>query len=286
MELEISGCDDIEQEVSRLIALESSSLSALEVNVRANVDCSVHQIVLRVDTDGASSTFERVLMVVEGIGRARLVALALMELVAASTTELPMSRRVGESVTLPSEHAEPEQPSRSRDSVVGIRVNLSADVSSSPLLPRGGGEVGVEVVITDWLHWTLDVRGLYGRTETSLTMLEISDFSAATSFALLVPIGDVALGASVGGRFGALFIAATPHNRSTYAGGEREELYGGPMGRAIVDWRVAPEATLHVELEVGGTLRPVVATVSPANDELFRFDGAWGALAIGATLWP
>lgn len=277
--LETSGCESIEREIGGLFALESRTLADAS-EARAHVLCTPHEVRLRVETSDARSV-ERLLVVDEGRERARLIALALVELLAdASGAEIA-----------PAEDSDdaPEPPPtivERRASPLGIRVRLSGDISSSPLAVRGGGELGIEIVLADWLRWTIEARSLYGRIDAALTMLELSDVSAASSLAMIARFGILGLGVSAGFRFGSLFVAATPLDDAMYSGGARDDIYGGPFGRALVEWAVASEVTLHLEVEVGGTVRPLIATLSPTNEALLRFDGVWGALAIGATLWP
>ena len=292
--LETTGCDAIEREIAELIELELGSLAARsEDAIVARATCGPSEVALRVEAPDHQRAIERVLVVDEGPERARLIALALVELIAASTIELAAPVRTTEedaSVAIePTRDASapiaPSEPIAPRGPL-GVLVMLTGDLSSAPLAPRGGATLGLDVAITEWLRWTLEARALYGALDTRLATLELGDVSGATSLALLARLDAIELGIAGGFRVGALFVAARAHDAAAYEGGGRDDLYAGPLGRAILEWRMERALCLRVELEVGGTVRAVVATVSPTQEELLRFDGAWGALSVGLSVWP
>lgn len=303
--VEFDGCGALERATRSFLELESESLNdARGAALGASVRCIDSSASIRLREVDGHRAIERDVALDASPDRARLLALAIAELVAearvvfipGSGIEDPSQRAANGSANRESEDESdelaapidsatvPAEPRKSAADIFELSALAVGELSSSPLVPRAGATLAGELELAPFLRWWLAVQGLGGVFYRSGADIVVADLSGATSLAARIELDSVWLGFELGARLGGLVVRATPRNSDLADGSERVQAYGGPLGAIHADWKIACGVALRARVEAGANLRPIVSVIAPEQRELHGFDGAWGSVGIGVLL--
>jgi hypothetical protein len=301
--LEIDACVDVsEDEIRKLVAIELGALlsavdESAEERTRASVSCHEDNVVLHVDDPITGKSMERALDVTDAIPRARprLIALAIVELISASWTDL--------------ENAEPAPIVASEEPhVSSIAARLDDRFPAAPrrdehastrIVARGGGMMffsrtsllgggGLELArdLSPRFGFIVDAQANHGVESTSLGQVDtdvlavgaaITVRRAWRSHASPDRRAIVSLGAGV--RAGAVHLTGVPDITMAVDGAQFWAPWFGPLALARVDFDVNGRITFGAALEGGYVALPVVGLVNGVRD--VAISGAWLELYLG-----
>jgi hypothetical protein len=217
---------------------------------------------------------------------ARLLALAITELVAASWTEAETNPTPAVPPAGPAPPPEAKQAVREaveqREVALTVRTwNLSAAVGArgGSAGPVYGGGLGVRFNATDWGGLALDATAHYGVSGSPLGLISQGNLSLGLSAYAQYIAARYALRAGVGARAGPVWLVGQPYSLDSASGSSLFGVWGGPMITASLSVPVHPAVALEASAEAGYVVRPVTALVngSPAAS----IEGAWGAVNLG-----
>ena len=217
---------------------------------------------------------------------ARLLALAITELVAASWTEAETNPRPAVPPAGPPPPPEMKQAVREaveqREAGQVVRTwNLSAAVGArgGSAGPIYGGGLGLRFNAADWGGLSLDATAHYGVSGAPLGLISQGNLSLGLSAYVQYAAPRYALRAGVGARGGPVWLVGQPYSLDAAAGTTLFGVWGGPMLTASLSVPVYPAIALEASAEAGYVVRPVTALVngSPAAS----VEGAWGAVNLG-----
>jgi hypothetical protein len=217
---------------------------------------------------------------------ARLLALAITELVAASWSEVETNPTPAVPPAGPALPPEARRAVREaveeREAARMVRTwNLNAAVGArgGSAGPVYGGCVGVRFNAADWGGLALDATGHYGVSGSPLGLISQGNLSLGLSAYAQYTAARYALRAGVGARAGPVWLVGQPYSVDSAAGSTLFGLWGGPMITASLSVPVHPAVSLEASAEAGYVVRPVTALVngSPAAS----VEGAWGAVNLG-----
>ena len=296
--LVVSGCaDTLSRDVRRHLAVELGDLLVDAIDSRpdeqtgASLICIDGEIDLRVDDPLTGKTLLRHLKPpVDDAVRARILALAVAELIAASWSELlanpspvatseasPARRRAA--LDLVEQRSERPRPWR-------LRVLAQGSLMGSF---RGAEALGIAGVRVDGDHprgfaWTLELSGGHGSPGTSLGTVNIDALVVATSLGYLRMWPRVGLRAAVGLRAGELWIEGAPV--STLAGAPLK--FHAPFCAPLANLEVLVRPVRHFVLALGleaGYLTQTVGVLIGSTREI-SMSGVLltGTLAVGVEL--
>jgi hypothetical protein len=224
------------------------------------------------------------------VARPHLLALSIVELVAASWVELvsnphPASPAVG-AVAAPAARADAVEVMNDRPGArrgPRLRAEAVAQVSGAGPTALGGG-LAVGGDVGAHLGWMAGVGFQHGEQAFALGRVSVDNANALVALVARVSRGQAALRAGLGARGGGAWLTGTPADPGNTVGGAVNGAWWGPA--ALVDGSYALRGRLIVALtvEAGRVLLPVVATIQ--SGETVAIDGLWlrGALGVGFTL--
>jgi hypothetical protein len=277
--LEISHCD-MAAEIRRLVSLELGNPVADETpadSTRAAVICDASRATLRVVDPSTAKELARIVDLEAEVpkGRARLVALALVELISASQTEL---------ATEPATHVSVATPvGATRASIVPsastpFRVVMLAggrEFGRTDALVGGGARVVRE---GDWLGWLADVEVHHGTTAVSLGRTSTDLVDAAGAVSVHRGWQGVGLSLAVGLRGGTARLAGSSNLMGVTAG----KFWGpwlGAVGVGSVDVHLWSRWALDLAVEAGQVISPLGGLVDARRE--VAIDGAWMGIHLG-----
>ena len=291
VELQFDPCVDVPRdEVRRLIAIELGDVvgdtsDPAQDRTRVGVVCADQLLQLRVDDPLTGKSLQRSIDLREAPNeRSRLLALAIVELISASWTELetnpePKVPAAGPPPSRASLHAALEtvrkQP-RLHEATLRPRTRVLALAGgigffSGPGM-LGGGGVRVSRDITTDLAWMADVQFQHGNADISLGTVRFDTLSAAGAIAKPDwPIRGVHFG--VGLRGGGVRMRGTPDPMQNARGRVGWAPWGGPMSVLGVTIVSAGHVTFDVGLESGYVMLPAGALVAGMRE--LGVEGAW-----------
>jgi hypothetical protein len=279
-------------EVRRIVAVELRALltsaepdDRATTTTRAFASCRETVVALRVEDPVTGKALERGVDVhlADPSTHARLVALAIVELVAASWSELetnprpavpPVERRApAEEQVLAREAVEerrPPPPFRLVTSAAAVRV------LSGPSLWGVGLRLGHEA---GWLGLAVELAGVRGGTATSLGRVTTEAVVVGASAFVRRAFGDLALRAGGGLRGGVVRMNGDPTNALQAAGEALVAPWGGPEVGGGATWSLTRRVLVELAAQVGYVALPVRGDVGEVED--VRLEGPWLAVQLG-----
>jgi hypothetical protein len=276
--LQIGDCD-MAPEIRKLVALELGKPLVDEPNggdTRASVMCAETRATLRVDDPVTGKELSRVVDLEAAIpkGRARLVALAVVELISTSWTELdatPASTAATPTADLGVSAQLPPVPTQLRVlAIAGVRK-----FGGTSTLVGGGARIARDGA---WLGWLADVEAHHGTSTVSLgqTSADVLDAAGALSIHRSWSRTRASFAAGVRGGAGRLAGSSTMM-------GVRAESFWGPWFGAFALGSISVAATSHFAIELtveGGRVISPLGGLVDARREV-AIDGAWIGVHLG-----
>jgi hypothetical protein len=224
------------------------------------------------------------------VARPHLLALSIVELLAASWVELesnphPVNPPVGPAPS-------PEARAAALDVVTsrpGARrgPRLVAGVvaqASTGGPPSAGGGVVVAGDVGSHLGWMADAAFQHGSRSFALGRVTTDNVSVLGALFARVSRGPASVRAGLGARGGGAWLSGSPADAATAVGGAVSGPWWGPV--AIVDGSITLRGRIVLELTIEGgrVLLPVIATVQGVN--AVAMDGTWirGGFGVGFTM--
>jgi hypothetical protein len=294
--LEIGACLDVEQaEVRRIVAIELRALMASrdsgEPITRVSVDCYNPLVEIRVEDPVTGKSLERRidLSTSERSTRARLLALAVAELVSSSWTELvsnpePSVLPAGPSAS-EGERRAARQTVRARDELQHRPIVFGA-AATSRLFLRGAGPMwgGRAEVMPRLPFGALTFDASFDRGATKTTLGEVSFTSASGGAGWRALWSDRTWLLEAGGevRVGALWLYGTPQSPEQASGQGGVAWTGGPVFVVRSGFLPWERTQVTLGLELGYALFGVKGRVAGLPE--VRLDGAWAGVSLGIGL--
>lgn len=301
--LQVNACARAsEQDVRRIVGVELGALltddpSGIDVT-RVTVTCEAGHVRLRVDDPITGKALSRDVDVVEddASARARLVALAVAELVVSSWTELetnpepqvpPAGPRPPASAVDAARETVRVRAPQQRDPHLGetriLAVASRRSFFSRPEALWGGGvRVGRDQFSS--VGWTVDVLAEHGETAVSLGTVSMDTFTAGASLYLYRRWSVAVFQLGLGLRAGAARLSGKPSDPSEAEAASGVAPWGWPTATAGL--RLYPVGPIVIALvgETGYVVLPMSGAVQ-GNKEI-TVEGPWigSQLCLGLTL--
>ena len=256
---------------------------------RVSVDCVDELATISIDDVLTHKSVSRAIDMAgtASIARPHLVALAIVELLAASWYELAVTPTVQPARPMPAapEHDAalafvhdrlPRAPSRK------LVVAAVADLLSFSRVARlWGGSVEVTGDLRRWLAWQGALGMARGTRSTPLGLVTADSASAELAVALQARSARLAVHAGLGLRLGSAWLSGSPSAASA-VGGSVQGLWWGPLATIGGCLRGPGPVVWLAAVEGGVTARGVVADVQGSTST--SLDGPWLRIGLGAGL--
>jgi hypothetical protein len=263
-----------------------------EATTAISVICDDLHALVRIRDLLTGKTVERVvdLGATPPVARPHLLALSVVELVAASWIELQSNRRPVVQVP-PSPAANAEARAQALE-LLGERLGLprgprlfaaAIAQTSSTTLQTWGGAVVLSGTIARPLAWRLDLALQHGQRTVPLGHVTADLASAGGALVAQVQRGRATLGVGLGARAGWAWVRGIPDGSGPAVGDALRGFWWGPVtlvGASVAVWR---RLALELTIEGGHVMLPVVAMVQGSNP--VAVDGTWirGGAGVGIT---
>jgi hypothetical protein len=289
VELALDPCIEARDEIRRIVQVELGDLLVEEVDLsrartRASVGCEGSAIVLRVDDPASGQSLTRSLDVASAapVVRARLIGLALVELVSSSWSELRPAAPAGPAAPLPVSPREAPPPVA--PTLAHARITATGGVIRfSGVHALSGGELRVSDSSPGRLGLSV-AAGLHrGSQPVDLGAIrtQVLDLGAAAQLhrAWRGARGEVGSGL----RGGVVQMAGQTVN-TMWVSSAFSARWFGAFAYGHVGVAIAGNVTLDAVVEAGYVLSPVTALVD--GHRAVAVDGGWlaGHLGIGVKL--
>ena len=264
--LAIEGCETA-NEIRDLVSLELGEPLAEDARAtRAIVTCRADEAALRVDAPANGKSLSRTLDLAAAMpkARARLVALALVELISASWTEV---------------EAPAPAPLVPRDDSASLRVVAhgggSAFSGGTGLLGGGGVRVAGDRALLGWL---VDLQARHGRTGVTLGEVSTDVLDIAAALAIHHTWSRTQLAFAAGLRGGTARLAGAPEMTTVRADHFWAPWLGAlALGRATLT--LAPRWCVELAVEGGRVIVPIGGLVNDRRE--VAIDGGWLSVELG-----
>jgi hypothetical protein len=265
--------------------------SAPPATTIVRVTCTDLRAAIHVQDQLTGKTVERVvdLGTAAPVARPHLLALSIVELLAASWVELQSNPRPAQPPPAdPVALATPEAraaaleivatrspPRRAPRLVVGPIVQSSTAGTLS-----WGGAATLGARLGDRLGWLVDVALQHGEQTFALGRVSADSASALAALTAVAARGALALQAGLGARAGRAWLSGMP--ASPAVGGALRGMWWGPAAVAGASMTFARRLVIELALEAGFVALPVVAEVQGSTESV-AIDGVWirGGLGVG-----
>lgn len=295
--LQTNGCPDIGwRQVERLIGIELRAVLLTGDGVssdttRVVVDCTQPVLTLRVLDPITGKKLSRRIAIdnVLPAARARLLALAIVELVAASWIEMQANREPA--IKSPDQTASDNTREQAK---IFARSYLRA-AARWRLAVLGGGRAfhdpthfswgasaTVERSVSDWLALSLDVAATRVDVAIDGGRAEMTTVSVAGVVLTSRDAGPLLLQAGVGGRVGGARIVGRPRAGRDTIGQTISGPWAGPLVDARVSWPRKGVVALVLRAEAGWALLSVRGL--QGGQSSVSADNVWTALWLGVQL--
>jgi hypothetical protein len=248
---------------------------------RVSVRCAEGAIVLHVDDPVTGKALERrlALAAMPEHGRARLLALAIAELISASWIELEADPAP---VVSPDVTASPQLRAVVRDSLdehhIGWELGLAG--STRAFVGQGvaiGGGLQGEAQLPSWLTLGIDLLADRHSTDVMQGTAEATTLSAGAAALVRDRFGALAVEAGIGGRMGMAVLAGHPFADQNLRGQTLVGAWGGPLACVHTHYAFGRVA-IATMVETGWALLPITGRVN--GGPAVRVAGGW----LGVTL--
>lgn len=287
--LEMEGCETAHpDEVRRIARIELGGLLTDDApssnTARVIVHCGDERVDLRIHDPVTSKSMTRSLdwQRSAAIGRSRLLALAIAEIVSASWTELES--------TAPPTPAAVDAPQTVRvegrtATTSSLRILLVGEVREwlqEPTLALGGG-VRVERDISTSLGWSVDVLGHHGERSVALGNISVEALSSGASLMFHRAWVPLTLCAGPGLRLGIARVRGEPLSDAAY-GDSITGVWGGPFATGRGSVALSKKLALGAGVEGGVGLFDVIGRADGVRAAVIG--GPWiaGAVSFGLLL--
>jgi len=279
--VEIGACEGlVRDQVEHFLALEFGATelraSSTTPEVRVRVGCEVEQVRIEaVFADGARATRDLYLYEVQGKVGARLLALAIAELV----RRAPAAPVIAEPSTAPKDDGAKRGAVPESDPRFSVNAKAELMVFAGDGLPLWGAGLGVAWFSQAPVVLSLDLSLVSGTEQFDFGEVTVAVVSATPQVGLGKRWAEGSLGGTIGYRIGAARIAG---HAASGAAGAAGSVAGSLMGPLLA---VHSSATLHdpIELmlsaEAGHVTAPLVGEVE--GERGLRLDGLWWRVALG-----
>jgi hypothetical protein len=293
--LEIDRCAAVQpDEVRRVVTIElghvlTEGAAGSGERTRVVVSCAGKLVALRADDPITGKSLERTIDLQEAPRAAsRLLALAIVELVSASWTELesnpapkvppagPRSSPESRQAALDIVRKQERTSALTRMRLLAIGDGM-AFFSGPGLL--GGGGLRLERDHRWHLGWNVDVMADHGSASTSLGAVSIDLLSASATLVFQQAWSRVGLRVGAGGRGGAARLQGHPTTPKTVRGDTYWAGWGGVLAHLGLDVALTRRWALALSAEGGYVVFPVGGLVGGARE--VAVDGPWIGLQLG-----
>jgi hypothetical protein len=293
--LDTSGCESVPAAAVRsIVSVELRTGipdAAADVEAtRVTAGCSGELATISIDDVLTHKSVSRVIDMAgtAPIARPHLLALAIVELLAASWYELavtpavqpvtPVAASPERDAALAFVHARlPFAPSRN------VAVSAIVDLLSFGRLVRlWGGSVEATSDLRRWLAWQAALGLAHGTRSTPLGLVTADNASAALAVAAQARSARLSARVGLGLRLGSAWVSGSPAVGASAAGGSVHGLWWGPMATVGGSFRGPGPLVWGAAVEGGVTARGVVADVQgyPSTS----LDGPWLRIGVGGGL--
>jgi len=265
--LEIEGCETA-SEIRRIVALELGAplADAAAGSTRAYVTCNAGDTaILRVDDPAKPLAWSLDLAPAIPKARARLVALAIVELISTSWTER-------DPAAPPVVRAQPAAASSLRLVAHG---GGSAFSGGTGLLGGGGIRLEQDRALLGWL---VDLEAHHGRAGVSLGDVTADVLDVAAALAIHHAWSRARLALAAGLRGGGARLAGSADAMTVHA----DHFWApwlGALALASASVTIVPRWSLELAVEGGGVIVPVGGLVNDRRE--VAIDGAWLTIQLG-----
>ncbi len=296
--LQLDACLDVAREdVRHFVGLELGAVAdfadaeapSTANHTRVAVRCQGGLIELRVDDPITGKSLQRTIDLQEAPrARARLLALAVVELVSASWTELVSNPEP--EVPPAGPHASPE----ARRAVADLIRNQAQKTAFTRLrlVAFGGGQAffsgpgllggaGLRLGKDHPLHlgWVADVQIMHGSAAASLGVVSVDTLSFGGALVFHQTWSRLGLHVGAGLRGGAVRLAGMPRDAQIAAGQSGWAAWGGPMAQLSLGVVATRRLCFELGLESGYVLSSVGGLVAGVRE--VSVGGAWLAFQLG-----
>jgi hypothetical protein len=300
VQLEIDPCVSVSRdEVRRVVSVELGALlsdtsAPPSDHTRVSVTCSESVVALRVDDPLTGKSLTRTIDLGAAIerARARLLALAVVELISASWTELdvnpqprvppagPRASTEAREAALAMVRAQGERSTRShfRLLVLGGGVNFFSNAGF-----LGGGGLRLARDHARRIGWMIDVQADHGTASASLGKVSTDVVSVGAGFVFHQPWTRVSLRLGGGLRGGAVRLSGVPAPSPDAHGATFWAPWVGPMALGSVGVVATRRLTLDLTVEGGYVVSPVGGLVNGRRE--VAVDGAWIGFQLGVGIF-
>jgi hypothetical protein len=300
VQLDVDACVDASpDEIRRVVSVElgallSDAADARPDRTRASVTCDGAVVALRVDDPITGKSLSRTVDVGSAIPRARsrLVALAVVELISASWTELDVNPQPQVPPSGPAASSEARRAAlesvrvqSDRWALSRYRVSLLAGAlkffAKTDVL--AGAELRVARDRSEPLGWMMDAQAHRGSQSTSLGQVftDVLGVGVAAVVHHAWSRSSVHLGGGVRG--GAARLSGVPNPMTAVHGDRFWAPWVGPFALGNVELVVTQRFTVEAAIEGGYVVSPVGGLVSDRRE--VAVDGAWLELHVGVGMF-
>jgi hypothetical protein len=283
----VVGCDDaLAQEAQRIAAIELRAALVAPTpgeGAATQITASCHAALadLRVVDTLTGKALERPVALGQAApsARARLLALAIAELVAASWSDRESNPQPKAPPPTPrAPVTEPEPKSRAvapwqLELVVLADMHLLA---SRDLIPGGGGRA--EIWVGPAFFWRFDALAHYAELSRGTGAIALTMASVSSAFGASFGAGSLRPGVSLGARVGYVWMSGAAASAATRASDEQGVWLGPELAVELAAW---PHARIHpvLSLSAGAHIFGVKGTVNEGRD--VKATALWSALSLG-----
>jgi len=297
--LELDACLDVpREEVRRLIALELGAVAEFADTkagdrTRVAALCQGGLIELRVDDPITGKALQRTIDLSEAPrARARLLALAMVELVSTSWTELetnpePQVPPVGPRGSAESRHAAEQVVRTQSERSAFRRLRLVAFGGGQAFFSGPGvlGGAGLRLAKDHPLHlgWVADVQAHHGTATASLGTVAVDTVSFGAALVVHQAWSRLGLHVGIGLRGGAVRLDGTPRNAEVAVGQSGWAAWGGPMAQVSLGVVATRRLLFELGVESGFVVSSVGGLVAGVRE--LSLGGAWIGFQLGVGIF-
>lgn len=299
IELKLDPCVDMpRKEVVRVLTIElGAPLEGFDKGgtdrTRVLVACEETLLTIRVDDPITGKSLERTIDLAEAPrARPRLLALAIVELISASWTELesnphPRVPPAGPRASPESRRLALHAVQRRLESSALRRPRLLAIASGLAFFSGPGllGGAGLQLAQDHAHHlgWRTDIQAHHGSTAVSLGSASVDTISFSAALVFHQAWRKVGLHLGAGLRGGAARLSGSPDAIGTAQGRSGWGAWGGPSGRVDVSILATRRLVFELGLEAGYVVVPVGGLVGGARE--VAVDGAFVGFHLGGGIF-
>ena len=285
----VVSCNDaLAREAQRIAAVELRAALVAGMpdaaTTQVTATCSAESAALRVVDPTTGKSLERSVGLSQAAptARARLLALAIAELVAASWSELESNPEPKAPPTAPL--APPAAREAARGAIAPRRVELAAVADAHLLASRDlllGGGARTEAWISQAFFLRFDALAHYAELSRAAGTIAVTMPSLSSALGVCLQASPLRPSVSLGARVGYAWMNGVPSDGTTTGTRQQGAWVGPELAFELSGW---PRARVHpvLSLSVGAHLLGVRGTVSGGRDVMAT--ALWSGLSLGAAV--